>query len=203
MTPVAGKYRCISIDAPWPEYGGGGRGAQNHYDLLHTSEIAKVILRGPFLPLPDCHLWMWATDNYLRDAFAMIDRFGFRYVRTFAWIKSNTEELEDIVDEVQLEQGLGQYARGSHELCLFSVRGRSMVPAAAMRPKSVIVAPTDKVHSRKPEKAFVRWFEKVSPGPRLEMFARSPRAGWDVWGNEVDRFSVAKTTNQRSVNRET
>ena len=27
--------------------------------------------------------------------------------------------------------------------------------------------------------------EAVSPGPRLELFARAPRPGWDVWGNEV------------------
>jgi len=26
--------------------------------------------------------------------------------------------------------------------------------------------------------------EKVSPGPRLEVFARGPRENWSVWGNE-------------------
>ena len=32
---------------------------------------------------------------------------------------------------------------------------------------------------------FFEMVEGVSPGPRLEMFARAPREGWSVWGNEV------------------
>jgi len=39
-------------------------------------------------------------------------------------------------------------------------------------------------HSRKPE-AFLDLVEQVSPAPRLEMFARRQRLGWDTWGNEA------------------
>jgi hypothetical protein len=35
-----------------------------------------------------------------------------------------------------------------------------------------------------PEKAYAV-IERVSPGPRVEMFARTQRPGWAVWGNEV------------------
>lgn len=28
--------------------------------------------------------------------------------------------------------------------------------------------------------------EKVSYAPRIELFAREPHEGWDVWGNEVE-----------------
>lgn len=38
-------------------------------------------------------------------------------------------------------------------------------------------------HSRKPE-AFLDLVERVSPAPRLEMFARRNRLGWDTWGSE-------------------
>ena len=48
---------------------------------------------------------------------------------------------------------------------------------------SVVEAPRSR-HSVKPEEAYSR-IERVSPGPRLEMFARAERPGWDVWGNEV------------------
>ena len=27
--------------------------------------------------------------------------------------------------------------------------------------------------------------QRVSPGPRLEMFARQERDGWDLWGTEA------------------
>ena len=34
--------------------------------------------------------------------------------------------------------------------------------------------------------------ERVSPGPRLEMFARRNRLGWDTWGDEaLEHISVA------------
>ena len=39
-------------------------------------------------------------------------------------------------------------------------------------------------HSEKPE-AFLDVVESVSPAPRLEMFARRNRLGWDTWGNEA------------------
>lgn len=180
-------YACNTADPPWAEYGGGGRGAQNHYGLMSLSDIAKTIIRSPaWNPAPDAHLWVWVTDNFLLDGLSLIDQLGFRYVRTFCWVKTaETAEDAELLDESDLQQGIGQYARGSHEICLFSVAGKSMIPAAAMRPKSVIFAPRQE-HSRKPDKAYERWFERVSPGPRLEMFARRGRSGWDSWGNEVD-----------------
>jgi N6-adenosine-specific RNA methylase IME4 len=39
-------------------------------------------------------------------------------------------------------------------------------------------------HSKKPE-AFQDIVETVSPGPYLELFARRPRIGWTVWGDDV------------------
>jgi len=34
--------------------------------------------------------------------------------------------------------------------------------------------------------ATYEYIEAISPGPRLEIFARRRRPGWDVWGNEVE-----------------
>lgn len=194
------------MDPPWPEYGGGGRGAQNHYGLLGCDEIARVVLRAPcFTPAPDAHLWCWTTDTYLPAALALIDRAGFAYKRTFCWVKVGRDvtidppgclcaeihpndrpclacEASAMLGNKARQIGLGRYARGAHELCLFATRGRASLPEIA--PPSVIFAARQE-HSRKPDACFTEWFERVSPGPRLEMFARRPRAGWDVWGNEV------------------
>jgi N6-adenosine-specific RNA methylase IME4 len=50
----------------------------------------------------------------------------------------------------------------------------------------VIEAPVRR-HSQKPT-AFAEMIETLYPHlPRLEMFARQHRAGWEVWGNEADR----------------
>ena len=40
-------------------------------------------------------------------------------------------------------------------------------------------------HSTKPE-FFQDLIEQVAEAPRLEMFARREREGWDVFGNEVN-----------------
>ena len=45
-------------------------------------------------------------------------------------------------------------------------------------------------HSAKPQE-FFDLVERLSPFPRLEMYARHPRDGWDVWGLESDG-SVAR-----------
>ena len=44
-------------------------------------------------------------------------------------------------------------------------------------------------HSKKPE-FFQDLIKTVSDAPRIELFARRPRAGWDVWGNEVESSIV-------------
>ena len=83
-----------------------------------------------------------------------------------------------------IRSGLGQYARGSHEILLFGSKGKAHMPPTDARPKSVQFAPISK-HSQKPE-LFADIIEACSPGPRLEMFARRQRPGWAVFGNEVD-----------------
>lgn len=53
-----------------------------------------------------CHLYLWATNNYLPAAFECIKAWGFEYITTITWMK----------DKV----GLGQYYRGITEHCLFA-----------------------------------------------------------------------------------
>lgn len=168
------KYRCIAADPPWNERGGGKikRGADRHYPLMKTPDIIACMLQAPvWAPADSAHLWLWVTDNFLPDGLQVMAALGFRYVRTAAWFKQSR----------QLQIGLGQYLRGAHEICLFGVRGPTAIPAKA--PASAVLAPRTR-HSKKPDAAFAL-IEQASPGPRLEMFAREERPGWDVWGNEV------------------
>jgi N6-adenosine-specific RNA methylase IME4 len=53
--------------------------------------------------------------------------------------------------------------------------------------RNLIVAPV-REHSRKPDDAHAMC-EALFDGPYLELFARAPRDGWMVWGNQTDRFS--------------
>lgn len=167
-------YRCIVSDPPWQEKG-GSRGADKHYPLLPTPEILRVMLQAPvWRPARNAHHWMWATANFLKDAIWLLEALGFRYVTGGVWVKPSI--------------GIGQYIRLRQEHLLLGVRGRQHTRDNGV--DSVIEAPRVRGadgrvrHSAKPDEAYRR-IERVSPGPRLEMFARLPRPGWDVWGNEV------------------
>lgn len=166
-------------DPPWNESGGavhckgGKRGADKHYGLMSTSSIIETIKSAnKYIPASNCHLWLWVTNNFLVDGIRVINELGFRYVTNFCWVKQG--------------MGLGRYLRGQHELCLFAVKGAAMMPNDHGIPSVVFYAPKTG-HSRKPDYV-AHYIERVSPEPRLEMFARGPRDGWDVWGNQTDRY---------------
>ena len=46
-----------------------------------------------------------------------------------------------------------------------------------------VVAANVEAHSAKPE-CFLDFIETISPAPRVELFARRARFGWDYWGDE-------------------
>jgi N6-adenosine-specific RNA methylase IME4 len=54
-------------------------------------------------------------------------------------------------------------------------------------------------HSRKPDE-FYGIIAKKTPGlRRVDVFAREKREGWDAWGDEVEKFSSARSHAERSV----
>lgn len=169
-------FRCVVADPPWNESGGGRvkRGADRHYPLMKTPAIIELMdhVLGDVHPIDvdGCHLHLWVTNNYLRDGLRVMEELGFRYITMRTWAKDRF--------------GLGQYARGQTEHTLFGVLGK-LKPLN--RTESTLIGkgivPRRK-HSQKPDVCFDE-IERISPGPRLELFARAPRDGWTVWGNEV------------------
>lgn len=173
-------FQTVSLDPPWPEHGGGKckRGADRHYSLVPVKQMYAVISMADQWPRvsASAHMYMWVTNNYLPDGIGLMRDLGFRYVTNIAWIKDRS--------------GLGQYFRGQHELILFGVRGDGIGIRTDRRDLTSVLdesgyveAPRGK-HSAKPT-CFHDLIEARSPGPYLEMFARSQRPGWTAWGNEA------------------
>jgi len=189
--------KCIGMDPPWLERGGGKskRGADRHYPLMSKQEIFQALkdstIGGEFSRKASCHLWMWATSNYLPDALWLMQVLGFTYKTSAAWVKvqpcvrigHDDNGCERPAVDLGLQIGLGQYMRHAHELLLLGTRGDAMVPEPADRLPSVIFAPRTR-HSEKPAEAYAL-IERASPGARLECFAREQRKGWTVWGDQV------------------
>lgn len=83
--------------------------------------------------------------------------------------------------------GGGFTTRKNAEFCLIGKRGRSVRVAKDVH--EIIIAPR-REHSRKPEETYTR-IERYCAGPYLELFARQQRAGWESWGNQVEKFTEA------------
>lgn len=174
------QYGCILADPPWPMSGGkNGKGGWSnkvspsaHYGLMKVGDICKLPVRE--LASPDAHLYLWVLNGMLQEGLQVMKAWNFRYVTNICWEKTTG-------------YGPGQYFRNMHELVLFGVRGK--VPysrdAAGKRVqfRSVFKAPRTR-HSEKPE-SLRTMIESISPGPRLELFARKNVPGWHAWGNEV------------------
>jgi N6-adenosine-specific RNA methylase IME4 len=192
------EYRCISMDPPWAERGGGKikRGADRHYPLMDKVQILSTLREsGKINPAEHAHLWCWYTDNFLSDALWLVHELGFVYKRTYIWVKTQDDEplYGDEWEDSDLRMGIGQYARGCHEGLILATHGKGQDESVWTQNRSVRSVfhashATDeqgkRIHSRKPPKSY-DLIESVSKGPRLECFARVARPGWDVWGNQA------------------
>jgi N6-adenosine-specific RNA methylase IME4 len=180
MTQVVRPYRCILIDPPWAQTMSGAYKKSRHsrpkalpYGSMALDDI-KALPVGAWAS-DDCHLWLWTTNEFLRAGFDCMDAWGFQYLAPVHWIKPS---------------GQGNYFIHRTQTLLFGYKRRCIFPAARYRP-NIITTGDPIAHSAKPDQTY-RYIEDISPGPRLEVFARPwtplfpKREGWDVWGNEVD-----------------
>jgi N6-adenosine-specific RNA methylase IME4 len=183
----AGHYQTVYADPPWKEAGGGQiqRGANRHYPLMKTRDICALPVR--LWAAPNAHLYLWTTNNFLEDGLEVVEAWGFRYVTMITWFKSRVVYLDVEPTNADLQMGIGQYYRGCTEHCLFAVRGSLpyRVKGDGKRAQGLTGFHAPRMeHSVKPDQMRA-WIEQVSHGPYLELFARQPAAGWDVWGNEA------------------
>lgn len=163
------KYHTIYADPQWIEHGGSGRGANAHYPLMKTKEIIAMAPMVHDLAEDNAHLYLWTTNNFLRNALEVMDAWGFRYVTTITWMKDRI--------------GLGQYFRGLTEHCLFGIRGKlpyKVIDGKRQQGKTGFFE-EKREYSRKPVQ-MREMIEKVSYPPFIELFARERFDGWDAWG---------------------
>lgn len=165
-------YGVIYADPPWrfepfSRETGMDRAADNHYPTMTFDALRHMEVPAA----PDCVLFLWATAPMLLDAVTLMGLWGFQYKTHFIWNKNKI--------------GTGYWNRNKHELLLLGTIGNVPAPAMGEQFASVIDADVG-VHSAKPH-AFAQIIEQMFPTvPKLEMFARKQRDGWDVWGSEVE-----------------
>ena len=169
------KFRTILADPPWPQpvQTGGkrkrakGGPSDRPYRTMSVEQIAA-------LPISDyaadgCHCWLWTTNAFLEPGFEVMRRWGFRYLAPIHWVKPS---------------GFGNYVIHRTQTLLLGYFQRCTFDQLRYFPN--VIETGDPVrHSEKPAAAY-DLIERVSHGPRLELFARRQRDGWDVSGDEIE-----------------
>jgi N6-adenosine-specific RNA methylase IME4 len=184
------RFRTILVDPPWRFANRTGKMAPEHRRLTRygTMTLPEVCA----LPVQDtvadnAHLYLWVPNALLPDGLHVMRAWGFRYKTNLVWLKTRKDGGPD-------GRGVGFYFRNVTELLLFGVRGSAARTLAPGRTQVNFVTEPKREHSRKPERAY-EVIESCSPGPRLELFARSHRNGWTQWGDELGCYQPWRFSN--------
>lgn len=179
------NYKCIVADPPWPYHsigplGTGGRGkgfvrtqpgvsSVSRYGSMTMDELKRL-----YPPTgPNAHLYLWTTNAFMVQAHELALAWGFTPKTICTWGK--------VTPDKRASMKTGNYFRGATEHCIFAVKGRLPFPTKPAVPTLWLWPRLP--HSVKPD-AFYKMVEQLTPGPRLELFARTKRDGWDGWGNQ-------------------
>jgi len=179
---VSGIYRTVVADPPWPiamRMGAGGRRrrvtavpyAVMDYTAIEALPVASLAAESALL-------FLWATRHVFREGIAVrvARAWGFEPIGEVVWGLRNP--------------GLGAGALvNDHEPVLIASRG-GLSPEPVLRGLGVhlwrqpYAGRGGKIHSAKPD-GFLDLVEELAPAPRIELFARRQRLGWDTWGAEA------------------
>ncbi|MEK6884552.1 MAG: MT-A70 family methyltransferase [Nanoarchaeota archaeon] len=163
-----GLFDVIVIDPPWKYDQGQTYDPESHrisspYPELSQEELLKIVLPAK----KDCVLWLWTTNNFMKDAYELLNEWGFVPKTILTWDKIN--------------MGVGYWLRNVTEHCILAIKGN---PVWSNKTYTTLISEKRTEHSVKPEK-FYEMVNKICVGNKLDYFARKKREGWFVFGDEV------------------
>ena len=175
LPELKGLFDVVSVDPPWNYEGESkkitsfdavGRRVANPYPEMSTDEIKKIKL--PLMD--DAVVLLWTTHKFLPDAFDILKEWDLDYKATLVW---NKEKI-----------GMGAWFRMQCEFCLVGVKGKPYWENTKYRD---IIEEPRRQHSRKPD-IFFDVIDKITLGRKLDYFSREKRNGWEVFGNDLNKF---------------
>ena len=185
---INGMYGTVLADPPWRFNNRTGKIAPEHKRLSRYSTLSLEEIQA--LPVNEVakdssHLYLWIPNALLDMGLETMKSWGFTYKTNLIWYKIRKDGGPD-------GRGVGFYFRNVTEMILFGVKGklRTLDPG---RSQVNIIRERKREHSRKPDGMYPI-IESCSPGPYLELFARGPREGWSIWGNEAQDYDISWST---------
>ena len=195
------KYGLIYADIPrhfnvHSDETGLDRAPENHYPTMSFDECCKLPVTD--IAADDCILVFWSTAASLMDDLDIMAEWGFVTFRARttkgALVRNADGSLVDAIEgggrycsmQVwdKVKMGLGYWFRDRHEFILVAARGNVVPPAPGTQDQSLFSEPKGR-HSAKPAHV-AEMIERLWPNtPKIELFARVARPGWDIWGKEA------------------
>ena len=183
------KYNIIYADPPWEYYGDPNKNAAagKHYNLMTQQQMADLPVKQ--MAAKNCWLFMWATPSRLPYACEMMKQWGFHYRNVaYVWVKTKADGTR-ISDRQGVRPTYTKTAWFELLLVGTSKKTGRMTPLSSEAHPSYIEALRQE-HSRKPQIFRDLIVRQLGDLPRIELFARNQTPGWDVWGNEVDKYGA-------------
>lgn len=180
-------YRTIVVDPPWPtKRAWGGRKARQSaadaYSLMTMDEIMAMKISRLVHP-KGSHLWLWCTQSQANRDSRLILEWAPEVARSWGF------EVKNVLTWGKTQPGVGAHFQVNSEFLVYAIArdADDYVPMTkrdgSVRP-TWFEAPRTGTHSEKPEEAY-SYIERLSYAPRIDVFARSARDGWDVWGDQA------------------
>lgn len=165
------KYKIIYADPPWQfkTYSKKGQtkatgSMLQHYNTMTLDELKQLGQVIQNITDKECILFIWVTYPTIKQAFELIDSWGFIYKTcAFCWVKQNPKG-EGIYS------GLGHWTNANSEVCLLATKKK--YPKRIMKNVKQIVMAHRERHSKKPDEVRERICQLVGDLPRIELFAR-------------------------------
>ena len=176
------NHTTPSPRASWayPESGSKAKVHNRHYKCMNLDDICCLPVEK--IANTNSALFIWVTAPRLFDAKKVISAWGFEYkTMAFVWTKKNKKNDNYFM-------GCGSYTRSNVEICLLGIRG-SMFKKKISNSVRQICDCKIMEHSKKPDEIRNRIVELFGNLPRIELFARKKTSGWNVHGDQVEKFN--------------
>jgi N6-adenosine-specific RNA methylase IME4 len=178
------KFATVLADPPWQFQNRTGKMAPEHkrlqrYPTMSLQEIKDLPVEA--IVADTAHLYLWVPNALLAEGMQVMEHWGFTYKTNLIWYKVRKDGGPD-------RRGVGFYFRNVTEIILFGVRGKNARTLQPGRTQENIISSRKREHSRKPDEQY-ELIEACSSGPRIELFARGPKKGWFVWGNQSEEYT--------------
>lgn len=168
------KYRTLVVGPPWAamksQHDGcfGKISSYPGFKLMSDREVVDFPIHE--FAHEQCHLYLWALNSTIRRAFDVLDAWGFKFHCVLVWNKTSG-----------FRPAIFSFC---NEFVLFAYRGY------LKQKDEVLFVPTHfeakmRGLGRNPDELY-HIAEKVSLPPRVDIFSRESREGWDCWGDEAN-----------------